>query len=117
MWKGNAVAPALDYLTQGIRVGLGSDATRNDGFRMIDAAEACQRIAYRHAARRLFVRRGLALGERGARRVAPTPRCSATKSARLRCGKKADFLLLDCSGPEVRPLGFHLGGRALFRSR
>ena len=46
LWKGNAVSPVLDFFSAGIRVGLGSDATRNDGFRMIDAAEACQRIAY-----------------------------------------------------------------------
>ncbi len=44
MWKGNAVA-LVDFFAQGIRVGLGSDATRNDG-RMLDAAEAAQRIAY-----------------------------------------------------------------------
>ena len=46
MWKGNAIAPALDYIRRGLRVGLGSDATRNDAFRMIDAAESAQRIAF-----------------------------------------------------------------------
>jgi cytosine/adenosine deaminase-related metal-dependent hydrolase len=102
MWKGNAVAPALDYMARGIRVGLGSDATRNDGFRMIDAAEAAQRIAYgmprddfscgagwrwMHAATQGGADAAL-LGE---------------QIGSLTPGKKADFLLLDCSGPEVRP--------------
>ena len=102
MWKGNAVAPALDYAARGIRVGLGSDATRNDGFRMIDAAEACQRIAFGmprddfscgagwrwvHAATQGGADAALLGDETGA--LAP--------------GRKADFLLLERGGPEVRP--------------
>ncbi len=47
MWKGNAVAPVLDFFAKGIRVGLGSRAaTRNDGFpRCSMRQEAAQRIA------------------------------------------------------------------------
>ncbi|HWM03944.1 MAG TPA: amidohydrolase family protein [Actinophytocola sp.] len=45
-WKGNAVAPALTFAAQGIRFGIGSDGTRGDGFRLMDAAETAQRLAY-----------------------------------------------------------------------
>jgi 5-methylthioadenosine/S-adenosylhomocysteine deaminase len=102
MWKGNAVAPALDYITRGIRVGLGSDATRNDGLRMIDAAEACQRVAYGMA------RDDFSCGA-GWRWVHAATQGGADAAllgneiGSLKPGRKADFLLLDCSGPEVRP--------------
>jgi 5-methylthioadenosine/S-adenosylhomocysteine deaminase len=45
-WKGNAVAAALTFAAQGIRFGLGTDGTRGDGFRLMDAAETAQRLAY-----------------------------------------------------------------------
>ena len=45
-WKGNAVADALTLAVHGIRFGLGTDATRGDGFRLMDAAEAAQRLAF-----------------------------------------------------------------------
>jgi 5-methylthioadenosine/S-adenosylhomocysteine deaminase len=45
-WKGNAVAPALQMAELGIRFGLGTDATRSDGFRLLDAAEYAQRLAF-----------------------------------------------------------------------
>lgn len=45
IWKGCAMAPALDYLADGIRLGLGTDATRSDGFRLMEAAETAQRIS------------------------------------------------------------------------
>lgn len=45
-WKGNAVAPALDFAASGIRFGLGTDATRSDGFRLMDAAETAQRLVH-----------------------------------------------------------------------
>jgi 5-methylthioadenosine/S-adenosylhomocysteine deaminase len=102
MWKGNAVAPALDYIARGIRVGLGSDATRNDGFRMIDAAESAQRIAYG------MPRDDFSCGAGWQWIYAATQGGAATallgeQIGSLAPGKRADFLLLDCSGPEVRP--------------
>jgi 5-methylthioadenosine/S-adenosylhomocysteine deaminase len=45
-WKGNGVAPALDYAARGVRMWIGSDNTRADGFRALDAAESCQRVAH-----------------------------------------------------------------------
>ena len=45
-WKGNAVADALTFAAHGIRFGLGTDATRGDGFRLMDAAETAQRLAF-----------------------------------------------------------------------
>jgi 5-methylthioadenosine/S-adenosylhomocysteine deaminase len=45
-WKGNAVAPALLMAELGIRFAIGTDGTRSDAFRMIDAAETLQRIAF-----------------------------------------------------------------------
>src|SRR5579871_6576105 len=45
-WKGNAVAPALLMASLGIRFGLGTDATRSDGFRLMDAAESAQKLAF-----------------------------------------------------------------------
>ncbi|MCF2573515.1 amidohydrolase family protein [Brevibacterium sp. UCMA 11754] len=43
-WKGNAVAPALLMHELGMRVGLGTDGTRSDAFRLLDAAETAQRL-------------------------------------------------------------------------
>lgn len=49
-WKGNAVAPALLLSELGVRVGLGTDGTRSDAFRLVDAAETAQRLAHTMAA-------------------------------------------------------------------
>lgn len=45
-WKGNAVAPALLLAELGVRQGLGTDGTRSDAFRLLDAAETAQRLVY-----------------------------------------------------------------------
>ena len=64
-WKGNGVAPALDYARRGIRFGLGTDATRNDAFRLLDAAEVCQRLAYGMPNDDFSCGAGLGLARRG----------------------------------------------------
>jgi 5-methylthioadenosine/S-adenosylhomocysteine deaminase len=102
MWKGNAVAPALDYIMRGIRVGLGSDATRNDGFRMIDAAEAAQRIAF-GIPRDDFSCGGGWRWVHAATQGGADAALLGDQVGALAPGRKADFLLLDCRGPEVRP--------------
>jgi cytosine/adenosine deaminase-related metal-dependent hydrolase len=49
-WKGNAVAPALLLSELGVRMGLGTDGTRSDAFRLVDAAETAQRLTHSMAA-------------------------------------------------------------------
>ena len=39
-WKGNAVSTAELLAALGVRLGMGTDGTRSDGFRMMDAAES-----------------------------------------------------------------------------
>lgn len=102
MWKGNAVAPAFDYLARGIRVGLGSDATRNDGLRMIDAAEACQRIAF-GMPRDDFSCGGGWRWVNAATQGGADAALLGHEVGSLTPGRKADFLILDCRGPEMRP--------------
>ena len=46
VWKGNAALDALMMQALGIRFGIGTDGTRSDGFRLIDAAETVQRVAH-----------------------------------------------------------------------
>lgn len=102
LWKGNAVAPALQYIENGIRVGLGSDGTRNDGFRMIDAAEACQRIAFGMPSDDFSCGAGWRWVDAATRGGAAA--CGmGGKTGMLAPGHEADFLVLDCSGPEVSP--------------
>ncbi|WP_097867646.1 amidohydrolase family protein [Streptomyces sp. rh34] len=99
-WKGNAVAPATAMAERGIRFGLGTDGTRGDGFRLADAAEFAQRIAY-----------GLATGDSscgagwtwldhatagGADAVGLGARTGTVAE-----GLAADFLLVDVTNPEL----------------
>lgn len=101
-WKGNAVAPATLMAELDIRFGLGTDATRSDGFRLIDAAEAAQKLAF-----------GLSVGDassgagwtwldhalhEGARAVG-----LADTTGEIAVGKAADFLLVDIDVPEMHP--------------
>ena len=101
-WKGNAVAPAELMHTLGIRFGLGTDGTRSDGFRLVDAAEATQRIAF-----------GLAVGDSScgggwtwldhATRAGADAIGLAATTGEIAVGKAADFLLVDLEVPEFSP--------------
>jgi cytosine/adenosine deaminase-related metal-dependent hydrolase len=99
-WKGNAVAPANLMDALGIRFGLGTDATRSDGFRLMDAAEAAQKLAF-----------GLATGDassgaghtwfdhatlEGAHAVG-----LGAITGEIAAGKQADFLVADLDTPEM----------------
>jgi cytosine/adenosine deaminase-related metal-dependent hydrolase len=99
-WKGNAVAPANLMSALGIRFGLGTDATRSDGFRLMDAAEAAQKLAF-----------GLATGDassgaghtwfdhatgEGAKAVG-----LSHVTGEIAAGQQADFLLVDIDTPEM----------------
>lgn len=102
MWKGNAVAPAEEYIRRGIRVGLGSDATRNDGFRMIDAAEASQRIAYGMPNDDFSCGAGWTWVHAATQGGANAIGLGQTIGS-LETGREADFLILDRRGPDVLP--------------
>jgi cytosine/adenosine deaminase-related metal-dependent hydrolase len=88
--------------TLGIRFGLGTDGTRSDGFRLVDAAEATQRIAF-----------GLAVGDSScgggwtwldhATRAGADAIGLAAKTGEIAIGKAADFLLVDLEVPEFSP--------------
>jgi 5-methylthioadenosine/S-adenosylhomocysteine deaminase len=101
-WKGNAVAQANLLATLGVRLGLGTDGTRSDGFRLMDAAETAQRLTS-----------GLASGDSscgGGWRwldMATTGGADAAGlgrvTGRIAPGLAADFLLIDLAVPELTP--------------
>ncbi|MFT3719157.1 amidohydrolase family protein [Pseudorhodoferax sp.] len=109
-WKGNAVADAPMMAALGIRFGLGTDGTRSDGFRLMDAAETAQRLT-----------QGLANGDSscGAGWLWTEAATGAGADAaglravtgRIAPGLAADLLLLDLDVPELCPswdLGWEL---------
>lgn len=101
-WKGNAVAPAQLMSTFGIRLGLGTDGTRSDGFRLMDYAEAAQRFAF-----------GMGVGDSScgagwlwldlATHAGADVVGLGNQVGEIAVGKSADFLLLDLQVPEMLP--------------
>lgn len=101
-WKGNAVAQAGMMAALGVRFGTGTDGTRGDGFRMVDAAESAQRLTS-----------GIDTGDSvcGAGRLwldhATTGSADAVglggTTGEIAVGKAADFLLVDLDVPELTP--------------
>src|SRR5437867_1323773 len=101
-WKGNAVAPAALMAALGIRFGIGTDSTRSDGFRMMDAAEATQKLAF-----------GLTQGDAssgGGWLWLDHATCDGASAVGLGAitgeiatGKEADFLVVDIDVPEMQP--------------
>ena len=101
-WKGDAVAPAMAYVERGVRMGLGTDSTRSDGFRMLDAAESCQRIAFGMRINDFSCGAGwtwVDAATRGSADVAGLGKVTG----QLAAGYRADFLVLDTNTPEVLP--------------
>ena len=102
VWKGNAIAPALQMHALGIRIGLGTDGTRADGFRLMDAAESLQRAGF-----------GLSTGDSScgggwlwldaATRIAAAAARLEAITGRIAPGLAADFLLVDLDRPEFTP--------------
>jgi 5-methylthioadenosine/S-adenosylhomocysteine deaminase len=101
-WKGNAAAPAEMMAELGIRFGIGTDGTRSDGFRLVDAAEATQRVAF-----------GLQVGDfstgggwlwldhataAGAQAIG-----LGAVTGEIATGMAADFLIVDLEVPEFSP--------------
>lgn len=101
-WKGNGVAPALMFHELGIRFGLGTDNTRNDAFRLLDAAEATQRIAFGMGVDD-FSSGGGGLWWRAATLGGAAAAGLDAEVGELREGMQADYLVLDATGPERLP--------------
>jgi cytosine/adenosine deaminase-related metal-dependent hydrolase len=101
-WKGNAAAPAVLMDALGIRFGIGTDGTRSDGFRLIDSAEATQRIAF-----------GLAIGDSScgggwtwldhATGAGASAIGLGAVTGKIALGLAADCLLVDIDTPEFAP--------------
>lgn len=101
-WKGNAVAPACTMDAMGVRFGVGTDGTRGDAFRLLDAAEFAQRVAY-----------GLAIGDSScgagwtwlehATAGGADAAGLGGVTGRIEPGMAADYLLVDLRVPELTP--------------
>ena len=101
-WKGNAVAPAMLMATLGIRFGIGTDGTRSDGFRLVDAAEATQRIAFGLATGDFSCGGGWTWLEHATTRGAEASGLGGF-TGEIAQGLAADFLLVDIDVPEFSP--------------
>ncbi|MFC9458365.1 amidohydrolase family protein [Streptomyces sp. NPDC058430] len=99
-WKGNAVAPATSMAERGIRFGLGTDGTRGDGFRLAEAAEFAQRLAYGLATGDSSCGAGWTWLERANRGGADAVGLGA-RTGTVAQGMAADFLLVDVDTPEL----------------
>ncbi|TQN33457.1 cytosine/adenosine deaminase-related metal-dependent hydrolase [Haloactinospora alba] len=101
-WKGNAVARAGAMAEQGIRFGLGTDGTRGDAFRLVDAAEFAQRLTHGLADGDPSCGGGWTWLDHGTRLSAEAVGLGGATGEVVE-GRAADFLLLDITGPEMRP--------------
>jgi cytosine/adenosine deaminase-related metal-dependent hydrolase len=101
-WKGNAAAPAELFAAEGIRFGIGTDGTRADGFRLVDAAEATQRLCFGLASGDFSCGGGwLWLDHATADGADAIGLGSVT--GRIEAGYAADFLIVDLDVPEMLP--------------
>jgi len=101
-WKGNAVAPAEMMAELGIRFAIGTDGTRSDAFRMIDAAETLQRIAFGMGAGDFSCRGGWTWLDHATHDAADAIGLEG-RTGEIAAGQAADLLLVDISGPEFTP--------------
>ncbi|MFD7324860.1 amidohydrolase family protein [Streptomyces sp. NPDC059875] len=99
-WKGNAVAPATAMAERGVRFGLGTDGTRGDGFRLADAAEFAQRLAYGLVTGDSSCGAGWTWLEHATRGGADAVGLG-TRTGTIAEGLAADFLLVDVTTPEL----------------
>ncbi len=86
----------------GIRFGIGTDATRADAFRLLDAAEAVQRVAFGLPAGDFSVGAGWLWVDHATGAGAEAVGLGAV-TGRIAPGLAADFLLLDLAVPEMLP--------------
>jgi 5-methylthioadenosine/S-adenosylhomocysteine deaminase len=101
-WKGNAAANAHLMAALGIRFGLGTDGTRSDGFRLMDAAEATQRLAFGLQTGDFSAGAGWLWLDHATRGGADAAGLGRT-TGEIATGKRADFLLVDLDVPELTP--------------
>jgi cytosine/adenosine deaminase-related metal-dependent hydrolase len=109
-WKGNAVAPAGMFAADGIRFGIGTDGTRSDGFRLMDAAETAQRLAFGLQTGDSSVGAGWTWLEHATGAAADAAGLGPVTGA-VQEGLAADYLLVDLDVPELHPswdLGWEL---------
>ena len=102
LWKGDGIAPALQFRDRGVRFGLGTDSTRSDAFRLLDAAEACQRAAHGIPKLDFSCGAGWTWVDAATRGGADACGLGGVTGA-LKPGLAADFLVLDMNRPEVLP--------------
>lgn len=101
-WKGNAVLPAHLLATFGARLGLGTDGTRSDAFRLMDYAEAAQRFTGGLASGDSSCGGGYLWLDMATRRGAEVLQL-AQLTGSIETGKAADFLIVDVDVPEMTP--------------
>ena len=102
LWKGDGIAPALQFKDRGVRFGIGTDSTRADAFRLLDAAEACQRAAYGIPKLDFSCGAGWTWAHAATRGSADACKLGDV-TGELTPGRAADFLVLDMDRPEVLP--------------
>jgi cytosine/adenosine deaminase-related metal-dependent hydrolase len=101
-WKGNAVAPAEMMAELGIRFGIGTDGTRSDAFRMIEAAETLQRIAFGIGVGDFSTGGGWTWLDHATRGAADAVGLKSV-TGEIAVGKAADLLIVDTDIPEFLP--------------
>lgn len=101
-WKGNAVAPSELLAALGVRLGMGTDGTRSDAFRMMDAAESNQRLAFGLASGDSVCGGGRLWLDIATRGGADAVGLGAHVGS-VAVGNAADFLLIDLDVPEMTP--------------
>jgi len=101
-WKGNAVLHAEQLDALDIRFGLGTDGTRSDGFRLMDAAEATQRLAFGLSAGDFSCGGGWMWLDHATHLGAQAAGLGSITGA-IQPGLAADFLLIDLDVPEMVP--------------
>ena len=101
-WKGNAVADALTFAAHGIRFGIGTDATRGDGFRLMDAAETAQRLTFGARVGDSSTGGGWTWLDHATAAGADAAGLTGITGSIAR-GLAADYLLVDLDVPEMAP--------------
>lgn len=101
-WKGNAIAPALLLDELGVRIGLGTDGTRSDAFRLLDAAETAQRFGHSMAVGDSSAGDGWTWLDQALRGSADATWLDR-KIGEIVPGAYADLLVVDVDTPELVP--------------